>query len=83
MRRSPTRAAARAGGSAFHFTPHMSAPHICDAGDRGGVPLEIVSPAGHTPSVETTSGIYLHPTVEDLREALVAAGMSESLGDLL
>ena len=68
-------------GVSFHAA--HAAPHVCDVGDAwqgavGGVSRLVT----HT-SVETTSGTYLHPSVEDLRDALSAAGMLESLGELL
>jgi integrase/recombinase XerD len=67
----------------FRFTPHMLRHTYVTLAMRGKVPLEIISRLVTHTSIETTSGIYLYPTVEDLREALVAAGMSESLVDLL
>ena len=50
---------------------------------RGKVPLEVVSRLVTHGSIETTSSTYLHATVDDLRDALQAAGMMKSLGDLL
>lgn len=50
---------------------------------RGKVPLEVVSRLVTHASVQTTSGTYLHASVEDLREALESAGMMQTLGGLL
>lgn len=50
---------------------------------RGKVPLEVISRLVTHGSIETTSGTYLHPSVEDLREALAQAGMLEALGEVL
>ena len=67
----------------FHFTPHMLRHTYVTLAMRGKVPLEVISRLVTHSSIETTSGIYLHPSVEDLREALAQAGMLESLGELL
>ena len=67
----------------FHFTPHMLRHTYVTVAMRGKVPLEVISRLVTHNSVETTSGTYLHPSVEDLREALEAAGMLESFGELL
>jgi integrase/recombinase XerD len=67
----------------FHFTPHMLRHTYVTLAMRGKVPLEVISRLVTHKSIETTSGTYLHPSVEDLREALAQAGMLESLGELL
>jgi integrase/recombinase XerD len=67
----------------FDFTPHMLRHTYATLAMRGKVPLEVVSRLVTHSSIETTSGTYIHATVEDLREALERAGMLESLGDLL
>jgi len=67
----------------FEFTPHMLRHTYVTLAVRGKVPLEVVSRLVTHASVETTSGTYLHATVEDLREALESAGMMQTLGDLL
>lgn len=66
----------------FHFTPHMLRHTYVTLAMRGKVPLEVISRLVTHSSIETTSGTYLHPSVEDLREALAEAGMLESLGEL-
>ena len=66
----------------FHFTPHMLSHTYVTLAMRGKVPLEVISRLVTHGSVETTSSTYLHPSVEDLREALAEAGMLESLGEL-
>ena len=58
----------------FHFTPHMLRHTYVTVAMRGKVPLEVVSRLVTHSSVETTSGTYLHPSVEDLREALGGGG---------
>ena len=67
----------------FHFTPHMLRHTYVTLAMRGKVPLEVISRLVTHGSVETTSGTYLHPSVEDLREALAQAGMLEALGEVL
>jgi len=67
----------------FDFTPHMLRHTYVTLAMRGKVPLEIVSRLVTHGSIETTSSTYLHATVEDLRDALTAAGMMQTLGDLL
>jgi len=67
----------------FDFTPHMLRHTYVTLAMRGKVPLEVVSRLVTHASVETTSGTYLHASVEDLREALESAGMMQTLGDLL
>ncbi len=67
----------------FHFTPHMLRHTYVTLAMRGKVPVEVISRLVTHSSIETTSGTYLHPSVEDLREALEAAGMLESLGEVL
>ena len=67
----------------FHFTPHMLRHTYVTLAMRGKVPLEVISRLVTHKSIETTSGTYLHPSVEDLREALAEAGMLDSLGELV
>lgn len=67
----------------FHFTPHMLRHTYATLALRGKVPVEVISRLVTHGSVETTSSTYLHPSVEDLREALAAAGMLDRLGELL
>ncbi|MCA1679410.1 MAG: tyrosine-type recombinase/integrase, partial [Actinobacteria bacterium] len=67
----------------FSFTPHMLRHTYVTLAMRGKVPLEVVSRLVTHASIETTSSTYLHATVDDLRDALQAAGMMKSLGDLL
>jgi integrase/recombinase XerD len=67
----------------FHFTPHMLRHTYATLALRGKVPVEVISRLVTHRSVETTSSTYLHPSVEDLREALAAAGMLDQLGELL
>jgi integrase len=67
----------------FHFTPHMLRHTYVTLAMRGKVPLEVVSRLVTHGSIETTSSTYLHASVEDLRDALAAAGMMDSLGELL
>lgn len=67
----------------FDFTPHMLRHTYVTLAMRGKVPLEVVSRLVTHASVQTTSGTYLHASVEDLREALESAGMMQTLGGLL
>ena len=50
---------------------------------RAKVPIEVISRLVTHASIETTSGTYVHPSVEDLREALTEAGMFDVVGELL
>ena len=67
----------------FHFTPHMLRHTYATLALRGKVPVEVISRLVTHGSVETTSSTYLHPSVEDLRDALAAAGMLDQFGELL
>ena len=65
----------------FHFTPHMLRHTYATLALRGKVPVEVISRLVTHSSVATTSSTYLHPSVEDLRAALAAAGMLDGLGE--
>jgi integrase/recombinase XerD len=67
----------------FHFTPHMLRHTYVTLAVRGGVPVEIVSRLVTHSSIQTTSSIYMHASVEDLRAALERAGMMTRLEELL
>jgi integrase/recombinase XerD len=58
----------------FHFTPHEFRHTYATMARRGGVPLEVLSRLLTHGSVQTTAGIYVHSTVEDLRGELERAG---------
>jgi len=58
----------------FHFTPHEFRHTYATLARRGGVPLEVLSRLLTHDSVQTTAGIYVHTTVEDLRGELERAG---------
>jgi len=67
----------------FHFTPHMLRHTYATLALRAKVPIEVISRLVTHASIETTSGTYVHPSVEDLREALTEAGMFDVVGELL
>jgi integrase len=58
----------------FHFTAHQFRHTYATLARRGGVPIEVVSKLLTHGSVQTTSGIYVHASVEDLRAELERAG---------
>jgi integrase/recombinase XerD len=64
----------------FHFTPHQFRHTYATLARRGGVPIEVVSRLLTHSSVDTTTGIYVHSTVEDLRSELERAGWLPELG---
>jgi integrase/recombinase XerD len=57
------------------FTPHMLRHTRATELIRAGVPIEFVSKMLTHRSVTTTSDIYVHLTVEDVRAELVRAGV--------
>ncbi len=58
----------------FHFTPHEFRHTYATLARRGGVPLEVLSRLLTHDSVQTTAGIYVHTTADDLRGELEQAG---------
>jgi integrase/recombinase XerD len=58
----------------FHFTPHEFRHTYATMARRGGVPLEVLSRLLTHSSLQTTAGIYVHTSVEDLRGELERAG---------
>lgn len=57
------------------FSLHVLRHSAASEWIRAGVPLEVVSKLLTHANVATTSGIYVHLDVEDLRAALVKAGV--------
>jgi len=66
----------------FHFTAHMLRHTFATLAVHHGVPVEVVSQLLTHRSTQTTSDIYLHPSVEDLRAVLVETGALASLAEL-
>jgi integrase/recombinase XerD len=58
----------------FDFTAHQFRHTYATLARRGGVPIEVVSKLLTHSSVQTTSDIYVHTSVEDLRAELERAG---------
>jgi len=66
----------------FEFTAHMLRHTYATLAVRHGVPVEVVSRLLTHRSTQTTSDIYLHPSVEDLRAVLVKTGALTALAEL-
>ena len=61
--------------SGVFFTPHMLRHTRATELIRGGMPIEVVSRLLTHRSVATTSEVYVHLTVDDVRAELVRLGM--------
>ena len=64
----------------FDFTAHQFRHTYATLARRGGVPIEVVSRLLTHGSLDTTAGIYVHSSVEDLRSELERAGWLPELG---
>lgn len=62
------------------FTPHLLRHTRATELIRAGVPIEVVSQMLTHRSVTTTSDIYLHLTVEDVRAEMIRAGVWADAG---